>query len=62
MDIPKTLLQAAVAGLALASTAACEKVDVPVERHTAECIDGCVSPAAHLMYAGEYDCPPCGMG
>lgn len=65
MNLPASLLQAAVAGLALAATAACEKDDLPAERHADECRDGCVDPAVHApddpVY-GDYSCPACGMG
>ena len=65
MHLPKSLLQATVAGLALSASVACEKEDLElVEPHTTECADGCTDPEAHMPAADDpvYDCPACGMG
>ena len=64
MEIPTALLKAAVAGLALATTAtACDKSDLRNDdQHTEECVFDCVDPEAHQADPNEYYCPPCGMG
>lgn len=65
MEIPKSLLKAAIAGLALTATAtACEDRSAlrNDDKHTDECLNGCVDPKAHQADPHEYYCPPCGMG
>ena len=71
MEIPKNLLKATMAGLAMTLTVGCEKEALQIEplvdeTCSEECaIDGCTDPIIHQGKAAgnePYYCPPCGMG